>query len=452
VADVIVRGGTVVETSGVRVADVRLDGDRIAEVGPELSGAAGEVDARGLLVMPGLVDVHVHFNEPGRTDWEGGRTGSHALAAGGGTTFIDMPLNSTPCVLTARDCDLKRDALEAVSVADFGLWGGLVPGHIDDMPAMVDRGVVGFKAFMCDSGLPEFPRADDRTLRAGMTMAQRLGVPIAVHAEDDAMVREAATGVSGRDARAFLESRPLAAELAAISRALELAGETGAALHIVHMSSGEGASLAAEARARGIDVSIETCPHYLAFVDADLEGLGVVGKCAPPLRSLAQQGALWAALIDGHLDIVGSDHSPAPPSLKIAGDFRGSWGGIAGVQSTLSVMLERGAHARGVPLERIASLLAGAPARRFGIPRKGAIAPGYDADLVLVDLEAATTLTAGLLLQRHRMSPYIGRSFRGVVTRTIRRGETIFANGRVTAAGGGRMIRPEPGKGVSWRM
>lgn len=434
------------------MADVRLSGDRIAEVGPELPGAADEIDARGVLVMPGLIDAHVHFNEPGRTEWEGGRSGSDALAAGGGTTFVDMPLNSTPCVLTARDCDLKRDALEAASVADFGLWGGLVPGHVDDMPAMVDRGVVGFKAFMCDSGLPEFPRADDQTLRAGMSMAQRLGVPVAVHAEDDAIVREAATRVSGSDARAFLESRPLAAELAAITRALELAGETGAALHIVHVSSGEGVALAAEARARGIDVSIETCPHYLTFVDADLEGLGVVAKCAPPFRSAVQQDALWAALIDGHLDIVGSDHSPAPPALKIAGDFRGSWGGIAGVQSTLSVLLEAGAHARGVPLGRIASLVAGAPARRFRIPRKGAIAPGYDADLVFVDFEASRTLTAGQLLQRHRLSPYIGRSFRGVVTRTIRRGETIFADGRVTAAGGGRMIRPEPGKGVSWRM
>jgi allantoinase len=452
VADVIVRGGMVVSASGVHVADVRVDGERIVEIGPDLSGTGDTVDARGLLVMPGVVDVHVHFNEPGRADWEGGRTGSQALAAGGGTTFVDMPLNSTPCVLTARDCDLKRDALEAVSVADFGLWGGLVPGHVDDMPAMVDRGVFGFKAFMCDSGLPEFPRADDETLRSGMSMAERLGVPIAVHAEDDAMLREAATGTSRNDTRAFLDSRPLAAELKAITRALELAGETGASLHIVHVSSGEGVALAADARARGVDVSIETCPHYLTFTDADLERLDVIGKCAPPFRSAAQQAALWVALIDGRLDIVASDHSPAPPAMKTSGDFRGSWGGIAGVQSTLSVLLEEGAHAREVPLDRLASLLASTPARRFRIPRKGAIAPGYDADLVLVDLEATRMLAREHLFQRHPSSPYIGKTFRGAVIRTMRRGVTIFADGRVAVAGGGRMIRPAPGKGASWRM
>ncbi|MEO8482025.1 MAG: allantoinase AllB [Acidobacteriota bacterium] len=451
-SDVIVRGGMVVGPAGVRAADVRIDGERIAEVGPGLSGAGEVIDARGLLVMPGVVDVHVHFNEPGRADWEGGRSGSHALAAGGGTTFVDMPLNSTPCVLTGRDCDLKRAALEAVSLADFGLWGGLVPGHVDDMPAMVERGVIGFKAFMCDSGLPEFPRADDETLRAGMVMARRLGVPVAVHAEDESMVRDAAVHASGNGARAFLDSRPLGAELTAIDRALQLAGETGASLHIVHVSSGQGVALAAEARRRGVDVSIETCPHYLAFVDADLERLDVVGKCAPPFRSMTQQRALWDALIDGRLDIVASDHSPAPPSMKVAGDFRRSWGGIGGVQSTLGVMLEEGAHARKVPLERLASLLSEMPARRFGIPRKGKIAPGFDADLALVDFETTWTLAREQLLQRHPMSPYVGKTFRGRVMRTIRRGETIFADGRMVAGGRGRMIRPEPGKGVSWRM
>ncbi len=451
-AETIVRGGTVVTSSGVHVADIRIGDERIVEVGPGLSGSGDTIDARGLLVMPGVVDVHVHFNEPGRTEWEGGRSGSHALAAGGGTTFVDMPLNSTPCVLTARDCDRKREALEASSVADFGLWGGLVPGRVDEMPAMVDRGVIGFKAFMCDSGLPEFPRADDDTLRAGMEMATRLGVPIAVHAEDEATVRAATALVSGHDASAFLRCRPLAAELAAIARALELAEGTGAALHIVHVSSGRGVAMAADARARAIDVSIETCPHYLAFVEADLERLGVAGKCAPPFRSSAEREALWRSLEDGRLDIVGSDHSPAPPAMKVEGDFRESWGGIAGVQSTLGVLLDLGAHVRGVPLERIASLLADVPARRFRIPRKGTIAAGYDADLVLVDYEASRTLTADQLLQRHPLSPYLGRTFRGVVTRTIRRGRTIFADGRIVATGGGRMIRPALGRGVSWRM
>jgi allantoinase len=442
-SDVIIRGGLVVGTSGAAVADVRIEGEQVVEVTRDASGGGAEIDARGLVVMPAVVDVHVHFNEPGRTEWEGGETGGRALVAGGGATFVDMPLNSTPCVLTAHECDRKRAALEAVSVADFGLWGGLVPGHVDDMPAMAARGVIGFKAFMCDSGLAEFPRADDDTLLAGMAQAQRLGLPVAVHAEDESMVRAAAAQTTGNDPQAFLMSRPLGAELAAITRALELAEATGVALHIVHVSSGQGVALAAAARARGINVSIETCPHYLTFTVDDLETLGVAGKCAPPFRSIHEQHALWDALIDGQIDVVASDHSPAPPSMKVASDFMGSWGGVAGVQSTLAVLLEHGAHRRGVSLARIAALVATTPARRFRIPRKGAIAPGYDADIAIVDVDAAHTLVREDLFQRHALSPYVGKTFRGVVKRTLRRGQTVFADGRITALAGGRMVRPD---------
>ena len=254
---------------------------------------AEEVDARGLAVFPGVIDVHVHFNEPGRTDWEGAATGSRALAAGGGTAFFDMPLNSTPCTLNAAAFDDKRVALEAASIADFGLWGGLVPGSIPDMPEMAARGVVGFKAFMADSGLPEFPRADDLTLLDGMRAAARLGLPVAVHAESDELTRALSERMTGRDARDVLASRPVIAELDAIQRALLFAGSTGARLHIVHVSTGGGVAMAAEARARGVDVSIETCPHYLFFTEEDIERLGVVAKCAPPLRSIDDQRGLW---------------------------------------------------------------------------------------------------------------------------------------------------------------
>ncbi|HWB30622.1 MAG TPA: allantoinase AllB [Vicinamibacterales bacterium] len=439
----VIRSGLVVEPTGARLADVRIDGEQIVEVGDESSGADTDIDARGLVVMPGIVDVHVHFNEPGRTAWEGGATGSHALAAGGGTTFVDMPLNSTPCVVTAAEVDRKRLALEAVSLADFAIWGGLVPGHVDDLPAMAQRGVIGFKAFMCDSGLPEFPRADDETLRAGMIAARALGLPIAVHAESEALTRAAAALADGEDAAAFLASRPLAAELEAIARALALAEETGVALHIVHVSSGQGVALAAAARRRGVAVSIETCPHYLTFTTDDLDRLGVIAKCAPPFRDAAEREALWRALADGTIDLVASDHSPAPPSLKLAGQFRRSWGGIAGVQSTLAVLLDEGFHRRGVPLHRIAALVAATPAGRFRIGRKGAIAPGRDADLVLVDLAETHILRSEDLRQRHPSSPYVGQTFRGVVRRTIRRGETIFADGDVTVTRGGRFLRPD---------
>jgi allantoinase len=440
--DLVIRGGTVVTATGRQQADVAIEGGTIVDAGPDRPGGREEIDARGLIVMPALIDVHLHFNEPGRTSWEGAATGSRALAAGGGTLFFDMPLNSTPCTVNVEAFDLKRAALESESVADFGLWGGLVPGGVPAMAALANRGVVGFKAFMCDSGLPEFPRADEQTLADGMREAARLGLPVAVHAESEQLTRALVARAQRRDARAFLDTRPLAAELEAIEQALLLAGETGVALHIVHVSSGRGVALAAEARAKGVDVSIETCPHYLFFTADDLERLGTIAKCAPPLRDGVEHEALWRELVQGDVDIVASDHSPTEPALKAA-DFMSAWGGIAGVQSTLAVLIDRGHHERGLPLERIAALVAETPARRFRIARKGMIAAGVDADLVLIDPAASFTLDAGDLQQRHPTSPYVGASFRGSVRRTIRRGETIFADGRITARTRGRLVRPE---------
>ena len=421
--------------------DIAIDGERISAIGPELPGAREEIDATGLVVLPALIDVHVHFNEPGRTSWEGAATGSRALAAGGGTLFFDMPLNSTPCCTNAHEIDRKRAALEAASITDFALWGGLVPGAVGEMAAMADRGVVGFKAFMCDSGLPEFPRSDDATLLDGMREAARLRLPVAVHAESDELIRALASRMRGRTARDFLDSRPAVAEIDAILRALSFAEETGASLHIVHVSSGRGVALAAAARARGVDVSIETCAHYLYFTDEDVERLGAIAKCAPPVRSGNEQRDLWDHLRSGQLDIVASDHSPCEPAMK-DGDFADAWGGVAGVQSTLAVLLDRAWHDRRISFERIAELTATMPARRFRIPNKGALAVGNDADLVFVDSASASTLTQDDLYQRHKASPYVGRTFHVVVRRTLRRGETIFADGRITARGQGRFVRP----------
>src|ERR1700684_1538159 len=418
--DLLVRGD---------IDDIAVEDGKIVAIGPELPGAAEEIDARGLHIFPGLIDVHLHFNEPGRTEWEGAATGSRALAAGGGTLFFDMPLNSTPCTVNAEAFDQKQAALAKSSITDFALWGGLIPGNVPEMAELADRGVVGFKAFLCDSGLPEFPRADDLTLLDGLREAARLGLPVAVHAESQELTQRVGSQDDGR-VKAFLSSRPVIAELEAIQRATLLAREAGAKLHIVHVSSGRGVALAAEARAQGTDVSIETCPHYLFFTGEAVERLGAVAKCAPPLRAAVEQDALWTQLLAGAVDIVASDHSPAPPDMK-SGDFGKAWGGIAGVQSTLAVLLER------VPLERISSLVAGEPARRFRIPAKGSIAIGRDADLALVDLSQSVQLRPEHLKQRHALSPYIGSTFRGSVVRTIRRGETIFANGEITARGKG---------------
>lgn len=444
IATTAIRGGTVVTTEGVRMADILISGGVITAVEPEVLGASQTIDATGLHVFPAVLDVHLHFNEPGRTEWEGAYTGSRALAAGGGAFFIDMPLNSTPCTVNAREFNRKRAALEAGSITDFGLWGGLIPGNVPQMAELAERGVMGFKAFLCDSGLPEFPRADDLTLYEGFREAARLDLPVAVHAESEEICSAllARCRAEGRtEIRDFLSSRPVLAEVEAITRAALLAGEAGAKLHIVHISSGRGVVAAAAAKRRGVDVSIETCPHYLAFTEEDVERLGALAKCAPPLRNSVDQNALWEQLLNGTVEIVASDHSPAPPEMK-TGDFFSAWGGIAGVQSTLSVLLELGYHQRGLPLERIASLLATEPARRFRIPNQGSIRTGNHADLVLVDLQHSSQLTEGHLFQRHKISPYVGKQFRGAIRRTLRRGETIFAEGKLVAQTQGKFVRP----------
>jgi allantoinase len=443
--DLAIRGGTVVGPDGVRRADVGVAGGRVVAVAPSLDDAAREeVDASGLHVLPGVVDAHVHLNDPGRTDWEGFETGTRALAAGGTTTAVDMPLNALPPTVDAVAFDAKRAAGERTALVDFALWGGLVPGDTDRMDDLAARGVVGFKAFMSDSGVAEFPRADDLTLYEGMRRAAALGLSVAVHAESEA-ITSALAARARRDGRAgvrdYLRSRPAIAEVEAVSRALLLAEEAGCALHVVHVSTGRGVALVAEARARGVDATCETCPHYLVLDEDDAERLGAVAKCAPPLRAAAERDALWARLDD--LAFVASDHSPAPPDLKDADDFFAVWGGISGAQSLLALLLDAGHHERGLALERLAALTAAGPAHRLRLAGKGRLEPGADADAVLVDLAGATDVTAESLFYRHPHSPWVGRTLRGRIVRTLVRGTTVFAGGRVVASPGGRLVTPE---------
>jgi len=447
--DLIVRGGRVVTTAGVERADVAVADGQIVAVGPELEGRAGEeVDAGGLHVLPALIDAHVHFNEPGRTAWEGWATGTRALAAGGGALCLEMPLNASPPTLDAASFAAKRAAAEVAALTDFALWGGLTPANLDRLEELAACGVVGFKAFMSNSGIADFAAADDLTLFEGMRAAARLGRVVAVHAESDAITAglAARARAAGRlSARDYLASRPVIAELEAIGRALLLAGETGCALHIVHVSSGRGVALAAEARARGVDVTVETCPHYLVLEGDDVDRLGAAAKCAPPLRDAATREEVWALLLAGQIDLVASDHSPAPAEMKAGAgaDFFAAWGGIAGVQSTLALLLAEGHHRRGMALAAVAALTATNVAARFGLaPRKGAIALGADADLALAALDERYTLRRDDLLDRHRLSPYVGRELRGRVRRTIRRGQTIFANGVAAPDAGGRLVVP----------
>ncbi|HLA63529.1 MAG TPA: allantoinase [Rhodothermales bacterium] len=444
--DLLLRGGRVVTDSGVEPLAVGVADGRIVAIAPEIDGSAREeVDAAGLIIMPGAIDAHVHFNDPGRTDWEGIATGSAALAAGGGTCFFDMPLNASPPTLDGPSFDLKRAAAEGQAATDFGLWGGLVPGPLDRLDELAARGVVGFKAFMSGSGIADFEAVDDLTLFDGMTRAAALGLPVAVHAESDTLTaglaaRARAEGRTG--VRDYLACRPVVAELDAIRRAVLFAEETGCALHVVHVSTGRGVALIAEARARGVDVTCETCPHYLVLTEDDMERLGTVAKCAPPLRCRADADDLWVRLLGGDVLFVASDHSPSPPEMKEAPCFFDVWGGIAGCQSTLSLLLTEAHQQRGVPLAQVADWLSRAPAERFGIADKGRVAVGYDADLALVDLEEARELRTDDLLYRHRVSPYVGRPIHGLVRRTLVRGRTVVRDGVPTGERPGRLVRP----------
>lgn len=412
-------------------SEIGLAEGRIASL--EAGPARVELDATGLLVLPGVVDAHVHFNEPGRTDWEGWATGSRAAVAGGVTTVGDMPLNSSPPVVTAAAFDAKRAAAEAQSLCDFALWGGLVPGHLGDLAALAERGVIGFKAFLSNSGIDDFPKADLATLKAGMETSAALGLPVSVHAEFD--LDRARSGSSVRD---YLESRPVASEVAAITAALELAGETGCALHVVHVSSVEGLRRIAEAKERGVDVTAETCPHYLVLTGEDMERIGASAKCAPPMRDEANRLGLWQALRAGWVDTIGSDHSPSPPEMKQGGDFFQVWGGIAGVQHLLPLLLDAGLEAAAC-----AALAAERPAQRFRLRDKGRIEVGADADLVLVDPSARWSITRESLLMRHAVSPYVGRELRARVLHTLVRGAHVLRDGALTGIQpAGRLLRP----------
>jgi allantoinase len=426
--------------------DVAADDGLVVAVGPALDGTGREeIDARGLLVLPGVVDAHVHLNDPGRADWEGFATGTRALAAGGTTCAIDMPLNAVPPTVDGAAFDLKVAAAESAAHVDVALWGGLVPGDLDRLDELAARGVVGFKAFMSASGVDEFEAADDLTLLEGMARAARLSLPVAVHAESEAITSRLARRAvaAGRvTVRDYLASRPVVAELEAIGRAIAFAAETGCALHVVHVSTGRGVALVAQARAAGVDVTCETCPHYLVLDADDAERLGALAKCAPPLRPAEDREALWSALLAGDVDLVATDHSPSPATLKEGDDHFAVWGGICGAQTLLALLHDEGVVRRGLTVEALATLLAVAPARRFGLaPAKGALVAGADADVALVDPAATWTVARDDLLDRHRLSPFAGRALRGRVVRTILRGRTIAIDGQVVGPPAGRVLR-----------
>ena len=449
--DLLFRGGTLVTSERLVSADVAVVDGRVVTTGSGLEGQAAEiVDASGLHLFPGFIDAHVHFNEPGREDWEGLASGSRSLAAGGGTSFFEMPLNAAPPTLDRDGFEKKRACAEAKSILDFALWGGLTPINLDTMEELADAGAIGFKAFMSRSGTTDFPHSDAKVLKQGMKTAAARGLPVAVHAEDDLMTytlaeeRRSQGKIGWRD---YLESRPVEAELRAIRVALELAGEIGCDLHIVHVSCPEGIDLIRAARDRGVRVTAETCPHYLLLTDESVGQIGAFAKCAPPLRDAARREEMWKRLRAGKIDTLGSDHSPSPPEMKISEDFFSVWGGIAGCQHAFPLALAEWNARSGMDgFPQFSAATATNVAARFGIGRlKGRIAEGFDADITLVDLQGSVTILAEQLLYRHAISPYIGSVLRAVIKGTWVRGRAVYRNQRFLSQARGRLLTPDQG-------
>jgi allantoinase len=448
--DLIIRGGTVVQPEGAAKLDLGIKDGQITALGNAVFGStAADLDASDFHLLPGLVDPNVHFNEPGRTGWEGFEHGSRALAAGGCTTFFDMPLYASPPVLDKDGFLAKWNGGKANSLVDFALWGGLTPGNLEQLQELTDCGVIGFMACMCSSGIDDFPMADDATLLEGMRRAFDLEQIVGVHAENESLTSRLARRAvaEGRlSAADYLESRPVIAELEAIQRAILFAWETDCSLHIMHVSTARGAELVANAKAQGLNISCETCPHYLILTEADLERLQALAKSAPPLRSVGNQAGLWEQLAAGGIDMIASDHSGAPPEVKFkGGNLFSAWAGIAGCQSTLPLMLTAIADTtHPMPIEKLADLLATNAARRFRLhPTKGELKTGADADVVIVKMgQEDAVREEGLLYRYPEHSPYIGRQLYGRVVRTILRGQTIYKDGRIVAKPAARLLRP----------
>jgi allantoinase len=418
----VVRARRVVLPEGERAAAVHIDGGRISAVtGYDDVPADAVTLADDEVLLPGLVDSHVHVNEPGRTEWEGFASATRAAASGGVTTIVDMPLNSIPPTVDVAALHVKREAAETQVVVDVAFWGGAVPGNVDQLRPLHEAGVVGFKCFLLDSGVPEFPPLDDARLRATLAEIASFDGLLIAHAEDAGVIA-AAPPPEGPSYARFLASRPGQAEETAIGRLVAAARDTGARVHVVHLADADALPLLRRARAEGVRITVETCPHYLTFAAEEVPDGATSFKCCPPIRETAHREALWAALADGDIDLVVSDHSPCTPELKRldVGDFGLAWGGIASLQVALPAVWT-GARARGIGLERVVRWMAQAPAELAGLPRKGSIAVGNDADLVAFAPEAR--FTVGELHHRNPVTPYIGRTLRGDVRRTWLRGE-----------------------------
>ena len=433
------RSTRVVTPEGVRPATVLEDAGKITAIHPWDASTAGAIlhDFGNLVLLPGLVDTHVHINDPGR-DWEGWATATRAAASGGVTTLVDMPLNCIPETITAAALEEKRAAARGNSWTDWAAWGGVVHGNADEIPALIAAGVPGFKCFLIHSGIEGFAWVDKPDLRAALTKLKGTNLPLLAHAELKASVEAAvaklnATNADWRQYSTWLASRPDSSEVEAIRLLIQLAEEFDTPIHIVHLSSAAALPLIADARQRGLPITVETCPHYLWFAAEEIPDGATEYKCAPPIRSAQNREALWQALSNGLIDFIATDHSPCPPAMKNqeVGRFDAAWGGIASLGLAISIIwtgiLEHNFNHEAA-LIHIAEWLSAAPARLAGLHTKGAFRAGADADFAIFDPNSIWAVTGSGLAFRHKLSPYLDANLRGRILETWLRGEKIYRN------------------------
>jgi len=449
-SSILLNNANIVLERNIFHGGILIDGEKIKKLVAENEKVQADYteDINGMYIFPGLVDDHVHFNEPGRTDWEGYQTGTMAAAAGGVTTILEMPLNSIPPSINAQYLTTKRQAVEKKAIVDYGQWGGLVPNNISDLTGLHKEGVIGYKAFLCNSGVEEFSRIEDDILFVGLQFSKEVNNVIGVHAENEYVTKylsEKLRSEGRTDRKAWCEARPPEVELEAIKRACFWASVTNGNLHIVHVSIADGIRAIAESKRKGVRVTSETCPHYLCLNEEDFERLGPIAKCAPPLRSQVEVEALWECVKEGLVDTIASDHSPCTYDLKETGmdNIWKAWGGISGIQTMLPAILTEGFHKRGLPLTDLSRMMSTNPAKIFGLyPQKGVIEPGSDADLVIVDLEREWVLQKSDLFYKNKHSPFIGKLFKGQIVKTYLRGKSVYQEGKILVEPGyGKLIK-----------
>lgn len=440
IPDLVVRGQRILAGDAPKRASIHIRAGVITAVAgyDEVPAGCALFDTKDSVVMPGLVDTHVHINEPGRAEWEGFTTATHAAASGGVTTLIEMPLNSIPPTTTAANFRAKLAAAAGKLWVDVGFWGGVIPGNLAELRPLWDEGVFGFKCFLVPSGVEEFPHASKSDLRATLPQLVSSGAVLLAHSELPGPIEKAAKGsakVMPTEYSSWLEARPREAENEAIALLVALAREFKARVHVVHLSSADALPLLRAARASGVGITVETCPHYLYFAAEEIADRATEFKCAPPIREAESREMLWAALGEGVIDFVVTDHSPCPSEMKAkdTGDFMKAWGGISSLGLSLSIVWTE-AKRRGFAVSKLVDWMCRGPARLAGLEkRKGAIAVGYDADLVVWNPEASFRVEPTHLHQRHKLTPYNGRELSGVVEATFLRGRKIYDRGEFSS-------------------